>query len=124
MQKLKSFQILFSIAALLFISKPFFGFNTIKLQSKQQASHNILVKSFSKRKPESLEDAYAKTMAVHQQLSNPLLILASAITLLLAVLLSALPEGAARLTGEAIANLKRSILPPGPVYLLTSKLTI
>jgi hypothetical protein len=124
MPKLKAFKILFLIAALMFVAKPFLGFSVFDQQSKQQVSHSILVKSFSKRKPESLDDAYAKTTAMHQQLSNPLLVLASAITLLLAVLLSALPESVARLTGGIISNIHRGILPPGPVYLLTCKLTI
>ena len=70
-----AFKIFFAFAALLFISKPFFGFEVANRHFKIPISHNILVKSFSKRKPESFEDADKNARQVQQQLSNPLMVL-------------------------------------------------
>lgn len=124
MQRLRILHLLFSLAALLFVAKPFLGFVAFNRLSQPRISHTILVKSFTKRKPESLHDADAKAEAVHQQLSNPILVLLSAISLLLAVLLPAYIEGRIKLTGQFIADIRTALLPPERAYLLTGKLTI
>jgi len=123
-QRLKIFRIFFSLTALLFVAKPFLGFGAFNQQSQPRITHTILVKSFTKRKPESLQEADAKADAVHKQLSNPLLALLSAITFLLAVLLPASIERYIKLTGQLIANIRAALLPPGRAYLLAGKLSI
>jgi hypothetical protein len=123
-QRLKTFRIFFSLTALLFVAKPFLGFGAFNPQSQPRISHTILVKSFTKRKPESLEDADAKAEAVHRQLSNPLMVLLSAISFLLAALLPASIERFIKLTGRLISDIRTSLLPPGRAYLLAGKLTI
>ncbi|MGZ3943844.1 MAG: hypothetical protein ACXVJB_02820 [Mucilaginibacter sp.] len=112
------------MTALLFIAKPFLGFGAFNQQSQPRISHTILVKSFTKRKPESLEDADAKAEAMHRQLSNPLLVLLSAISFLLAALLPASIERIIKLTGRLIADIRTALLPPERAYLLAGKLTI
>ncbi|MBV8390866.1 MAG: hypothetical protein JO080_13770, partial [Mucilaginibacter sp.] len=74
MKEVPAFKILFALAALLFIAKPFLGFEMANRHFKTDISHNILVKSFSKRKPESLEDADKNAKQIQHQLSNPLMV--------------------------------------------------
>jgi len=124
MRKLRVAQVLFSLAALLFVAKPFLGFVAFNQQTQPRISHTILVKSFTKRKPESLHDASARAEAIRQQLSNPPLILLCAITVLLAMLLPASIERFIKLTGRLIADIRTALLPPERAYLLAGKLTI
>lgn len=119
-----AFKIFFAFAALLFIAKPFFGFEVANHHFKIRISNNILVKSFSKRKPESFEDADKNARQVHQQLSNPLMVLLSSISLLLHSLLPILFEPLRKITNRILSELYLSLLPPEHTYLLTGKLII
>lgn len=118
-----AFKIFFAFAALLFIAKPFFGFEVASNHFKIRVSHNILVKSFSKRKPENLEDAEKSAAHIHHQLSNPLMVLLSSISLLLLSLLPALFEPI-RITDRILSDIRLSLLPPEPAYLLSGQLII
>lgn len=121
MQKIKTFRLIISIAALVFVAKPFAGFGTLSRQFKPIVSHTILVKSFTKRKPESLEDADEKLQAIHWVLTNPLLPLLSGISFLLSLLMPAIVRDISRPTSAGI----RCLLPSAqPAYLLAGKLTI
>ena len=119
-----AFKIFFAFAALLFIAKPFFGFEVANHHFKIHVSHNILVKSFSKRKPENLEDADKSAAQVHQQLSNPLMVLLSSISLLLLSLLPVLFEQLRKITKRILSDIRFSLLPQQPAYLLSGKLII
>ena len=119
-----AFKIFFAFAALLFIAKPFFGFELASNHFKIHISHNILVKSFSKRKPENFEDADKTAAQIHQQLSNPLMVLLSSISLLLFSLLPALFEPVRKITDGILSDIRLSLLPPEPAYLLSGQLII
>ncbi|HTD41528.1 MAG TPA: hypothetical protein VK671_12955 [Mucilaginibacter sp.] len=120
-----AFKIFFAFAALLFIAKPFFGFGvTANQRFKIHISHNILVKSFSKRKPESLEDADKSARQIHRQLSNPLLVLISSMSVLLISLLPATFDYLRKITSRMLSDIRLSLLPPENTYLLTGKLII
>ncbi len=119
-----AFKILFAFAALLFIAKPFFGFQVANHHFKIRISHNILVKSFSKRKPENLEDADKSAIQIHQQLSNPLMILLCSMSLLLLSLLPALFDPLRKITDRILSDIRLSLLPPENTYLLAGKLII
>ena len=119
-----AFKIFFAFAALLFIAKPFFGFEVANRHFKIHISHNILVKSFSKRKPESLEDADKNAKQIYQQLSNPLMVLLSSISLLLLSFLPALFDPLRKITGRILSDIRLSLLPPENTYLLAGKLII
>jgi len=119
-----AFKIFFAFAALLFIAKPFFGFEVVNHHFKIRISHNILVKSFSKRKPENLEDADKNASQIHQQLSNPLMVLLSSMSLLLLSLLPALFDPLRKITGRILSDIRLSLLPPENTYLLAGKLII
>ena len=119
-----AFKIFFVFAALLFIAKPFFGFELSSHHFKTHISHNILVKSFSKRKPESLEDADKSAKQIHQQLSNPLMVLLSSMSILLLVVLPTLFDPLTKITGRILSDIRLSLLPPENTYLLAGKLII
>ncbi|HTI60691.1 hypothetical protein [Mucilaginibacter sp.] len=121
MQKIKTFRLIISIAALVFVAKPFAGFGTLSRQFKPIVSHTILVKSFTKRKPESLEDADEKLQAIHKVLTNPLLSLLSAISFFLSLLLPSIVSDISKLTEPGARWMPRSAR---PAYLLAGKLTI
>jgi hypothetical protein len=124
MRKLRVAHILFSLAALLFVAKPFIGFGAFNQQARPRIAHTILIKSFTKRKPESLHDADAKAEAVYHQLSNPILVLLSAISFLLVILLPVCIERLSKLTRKSITDICASFLPPNRAYLLAGKLII
>ena len=119
-----AFKIFFAFAALLFIAKPFFGFEVANHHFKIRIYNNILVKSFSKRKPESFEDADKNARQVHQQLSNPLMVLLSSMSLLLLSLLPTLLDPLRKITGRILSDIRLSLLPPENTYLLVGKLII
>jgi len=121
MQKIKTFRLIISIAALVFVAKPFAGFGTLGREFKPIVSHNILVKSFTKRKPESLEDADERLQAIHMVLTNPLMLLLPAISFFLSLLLPSVAWDRSRLTEQAARCM---LLPARPAYLLAGKLTI
>ena len=124
MQKVKIFKILFTFAAILFLAKPFLGFKAFGQVTKPRISHSVLVKSFTKRKPEDLEEAYAGAQKLHQRIANPPLILLAGLILPLSVLLSFLADEGIKLTARIISTLRWSALSPPPAYLLSGKLTI
>lgn len=119
-----AFKIFFAFAALLFIAKPFFGFEVSNRHFKIHISHNILVKSFSKRKPENLEDVDKSAKQIHQQLTNPLMVLLSSMSLLLLYLLPALSDRLRKITGRILSDIHLSLFPPENTYLLAGKLII
>ena len=124
MYRLKTFRLFISLAAILFVAKPFIGFAAFNSSSHPRIAHSILVKSFTKRKPESLQEGYAKSEAIHQSLTNPLLVLLSGIVFLLAMLFPFLLDKGIRLTNRILLAICAIILPPEPAYLLTGKLII
>jgi len=119
-----TFYIVYAFAALLFIAKPFLGFSAFNNKIKPRISHSILVKSFTKRKPEDLQDGYVKAQVLRQLISDPPLKLASVIMVLVAMLLPISIESIARLTDKVIADIGDSLSEPTPAWLLTGKLSI
>jgi len=71
MLKLKFTYSLFILAAIFFIAKPFVGFKLHQVLSNSNKAHSVCVKSFTKRKPEYLDEASIKKTAVSLQLTNP-----------------------------------------------------
>ncbi|MGZ3752174.1 MAG: hypothetical protein ACXVB0_18110 [Mucilaginibacter sp.] len=124
MQRLKSFRIFFSLAALLFVAKPFFGFGMFNQQLKLCIPHTILVKSFTKRKPEGLEDAKANIESIHRLLINPLAVLFSAISPLLLSLFPVVFKNGLNISAKVLSDIRYSLLPLQPAYLLLGNLII
>lgn len=108
----------------MFTVKPFIGFSITGVNSFLIDSHSILAKSFSKRKPEDLEDSKAKAGAIHQQITNPPLPLLLTITALLSLLFPLLFKQVKRIGNSFINELKTALIPQAQPYLLLGKLSI
>jgi len=122
--RLKTLYFFFYLAVLMFTAKPFIGFSLINFNGLLIDSHSILAKSFSKRKPEDLEDSKAKAGAIHQQLTNPPLLLLLSIIALLSFLFPLVFKRASRIGDSFINGLKTALVPAAQPYLLAGKLTI
>jgi hypothetical protein len=70
MAKRKIAQILFFMGALSFVARPFAGF-VIFSSHRHIIEESILIKIFSKRKPELSEDSNAGYSAIEKKLANP-----------------------------------------------------
>ena len=70
MAKRKIVQILFFLGALAFVARPFLGF-VIFNSHHHPEEESILLKIFSKRKPELLEDGNTAYSAIEKKLANP-----------------------------------------------------
>ena len=123
MHRLKAFEILFFLAAILFVAKPFLGFDTLGQNTYQLQENNILVKSFSKRKPEDFEDALNQKVAIHHLLNNPVLLLFCSIAGLLACIFIFFKQYTL-ITGKLIRDIITGLNPSDHTYLLTGKLII
>lgn len=117
------FKMVFALAAILFIMKPFLGFSVLNGHLVLHHQHSIIVKAFSKRKPEELEEAKKRQAAIQRQLSNPPVQVLAAIACLLAFILPLLGS-TFKLLRSRIDELSLRVLPSQPVYLLSGKLTI
>jgi hypothetical protein len=124
MQRLTAFRLFFLLAALLFIAKPFFGFSANVQRTRHSQGYTILAKSFTKRKPESIEEADANIEFIHQLLNNPLLNILSTISFLLLTLFPVLFKNGLEITGRFLSDLRSALLPPKHAYLLSGKLII
>lgn len=106
------------------MAKPFLGFSAFNKQTRPRISHSILVKSFTKRKPESLQEGLERAQALRKVISDPPRKLVSVIILLMAILLPFTVENISGLTQRAFADTRLSLLQPVPAWLLTGKLSI
>ena len=70
MARLKIVKILFFVAALLFIARPFLGYALFNNHCKPN-DESILVKIFSKRKPELSEESSCGLSALEKKPANP-----------------------------------------------------
>ena len=123
-RQLKKFRWFITLAAMLFVAKPFLGFSTVNYHTHPNHIHTILVKSFSKRKPESLEEANAHVESIHKLISNPLTVLCSAISLLLVTLFPWIFRTELKITQGILSDIRYALLPPEHTYLLAGKLII
>lgn len=124
MQRNIAFKYFFTLAAILFVAKPFFGFEVINHQLRPAHQHNILVKSFTKRMPESLAEADANAKQIHQLLADPFTILFPTIFCLLFILFPAVFKNGLKITGKVLSDIRYTLLPPQHSYLLAGKLII
>lgn len=122
MHKVPTYKFILSIAALLFLAKPFLGFSIYeRLQDKAQ-ENTLLVKVFAKRKPEFMEEATTRSIAFQMLLKKKA---SEFIFTFAAVLLSLFPlltEHA--ITGRYFGRKKEDNSSIDPIYLLTGRLTI
>jgi hypothetical protein len=115
-------KIIFSLAVLLFVAKPFIGFSIIGSGHPPKEIHSILVKCFSKRKPEDLKDAELRAAAIQHQLTNPPAVLGIAIFLVL--LFPFAFKNRDGITRQFLDDIGYRLQPGEQLYLLTGKLSI
>ena len=108
----------------MFIARPFIGFSVANVNGQVIGSHSLLTKSFSKRKPEDLEDAKIKVSEIKQKLSNPPQTISLTIVALLGLFFPIVFKRNT-LSGQSfLNNIKANLQPAEHPYLLTWKLTI
>ncbi|SDF22679.1 hypothetical protein SAMN05216464_114143 [Mucilaginibacter pineti] len=122
MQALKFHYFLF-LAVLMLAAKPFVGFHAIK-QIESGKAPEILVKSFTKRKQEYVEDSVFDITTIQKQLANPLLELTVLFSFLLNTLFPSIFRKAKNVTAGILSDLRLSLFPPLHRYLLSGKLII
>ncbi|HZY38872.1 MAG TPA: hypothetical protein VFE53_19565 [Mucilaginibacter sp.] len=120
MARLKIAKIMFITGALCFVARPFLGF-VIFDKLHHPAEDSILIKIFSKRKPELTEDSSFSLSAIGKKLANPDLNIYSRFNRFLDVLFPAVfPAGV-----HINARLLREMQPPArPGWLLYGKIII
>ncbi len=119
--KLKMAKWFLTIAVVLFVAKPFLGYTIDR--SNPVAAVTILVKSFTKRKLEFVENSKYDIKTVQKKLADPV----NALFLLFSCLLSIiypLIEEALNVGGNFIRRLKLSLFPAPDAWLLNGQLII
>ncbi|WP_345955743.1 hypothetical protein [Mucilaginibacter sp. PAMB04168] len=123
MHQLKTYKLILSVAAMLFLAKPFLGFSVYEqLQDKAQ-ENTLLVKVFAKRKPEFMEEAIARSAVFQAMLKEKADIFILTIG---ALLLSIFPlfNIFDNIFGRRRNREIQDIAAIDPIYLLTCRLTI
>jgi ABC-type phosphate/phosphonate transport system permease subunit len=123
MDKLKIFKVLLIVAAILFVAKPFLGYSVYSQLTRLKRTDNIMIKIFSKRKPEFITEAEAKKEFVAQQLAR----LSATFWLTIGTLLAAILPIVFSFLKDSKRLLHQylySVLPAGHTYLLNGKLLI
>jgi len=122
MKPINTVKIFFYLAVLLFVAKPFVGYSIFYVDHHVTQPGNLLVKIFSQRKPEDLEDAKIVAADIHHKLSNPPVLLS--IMALLGLLFPALYKRVTDINNSFINNTNVALVPVHPPYFLSGKLTI
>ena len=122
MRALKIHYFLF-LAVFMLAVKPFVGFNAVRLIAKNK-NHGILVKAFTKRKQEYVEDSTFDVLTVHKQLANPLFALTVLFSFFLSTLFPSIFRKVKKVTAGIISDIHLSLFPPQHRYLLAGQLII
>jgi len=123
MHRIHSAKIIFCLAALLFVAKPFLGF-TMFSRKHPPAVENIFIKAFNKRKLEDSETNKFGSSAVQKQLSDSGQHFILRFSFLLGVLFPALFAFRGNVTSQFLNDLQLSIAPREQVYLFSGKLLL
>ena len=115
--------ILLFFAVAMFTVKPFVGFGMFHLLATDTEA-NILVKSFTKRKLEFVEDSDFDMKAVQQRLAQPAPFISISLFFFLGGFFKLVFNESKSVTGKAVSYLEFRLFPPAPLYLLTGKLSI
>jgi len=118
MEHLTAIKLIFSLAVLLFVAKPFLGFSVCEA-NQPIGAHNLLTKSFTKRKTENFESAEAQ-----KRLAQAPVLKFFSIALLLDFLFPFIYKRLAVISGQSLHGLNAVLVPVQPSYLLTGKLII
>jgi len=123
MHRIHSARIIFCLAALLFVAKPFLGF-TMFSRKHPPAVENIFIKAFNKRKLEDSESNKFGLNAVQKQLWDSGQQFVLRFSFLLSVLFPALFALRRNVTNRFLLDLQLSLVPREHPYLFNGKLLI
>lgn len=105
-------------------AKPFIGFDAIKQMGRGKNPSGVIVKAFTKRKQEYVEDSNFDVSTIYKRLANPLLALTGLFSLLLSTLFPSIFRKCKLITASILSNIHLSLFPPVQRYLLSGKLII
>ena len=120
--KFKIARWLFAIGVLFFVAKPFIGFALNPANPVAQES--ILVKSFTKRKLDYVDNSSYDAKTIQKQLSNPVNGLFLLFSCLLSILFPLLFKAGFNITGHFIRRFRTGHFPSGGAWLLDGQLII
>jgi hypothetical protein len=123
MHLLKLVKILFILAVLLFVAKPFVGFSIFNA-AHRHAKATILVKSFTKRKLEYSENGDFNMASVQKKLADPVNASLPTFSFLLCIIFPACLLAGLNISNRFLRNLLLGHSLPGRVYLLNGTLQI
>jgi hypothetical protein len=123
MQKLHSAKIIFCLAALLFVAKPFLGFSMFS-RKHPPAVENIFVKAFTKRKLEDSENSKFNLSAIQKLLVDSSQQFILRFSFLLSILFPAIFALRSNITNRFLNELQLSLVPREHAYLFNGKLLI
>ncbi|MES2277383.1 MAG: hypothetical protein V4592_15265 [Bacteroidota bacterium] len=122
MRTLTFYHFLF-LAVFMLAAKPFIGFNAVKQIAKGKPP-GIIVKAFTKRKQEYVEDSAFDISTIQKQLAHPLLVLTVLFSVLLDLLFPSKFRKFRQVTAGILSEIYLSLSPPLHRYLLAGKLII
>ena len=123
MHKLTSAKIIFSLAVLLFVAKPFLGF-TMFSRMHPPAVENIFVKAFTKRKLEDPENNKFNTASIQKKLADPVEQFILRFSFLLSIIFPAIFLAGLTINNRFLRRLQLSLSQNEPAWLLNGKLII
>jgi hypothetical protein len=112
------------LAVLMLAAKPFIGFNALTQIAKGKTPDGIVVKAFTKRKQEYVEDSNFDITTIHKRLANPLLAITVLFTCLLNTFFPFLLRKLQQVTTAFLSGIHLSLFPPLHRELLSGKLII
>lgn len=111
------------LAVIMLAAKPFVGFSAVKLLATRKTT-SIVVKAFTKRKQEYVEDSAFDVSTIQKRLANPLLPITVLFSFLLNSLFPSIFQKAGAVTSGILSGIHLSLFPPPHRYLLSGKLVI
>ena|ERR1700733_8482517 len=120
--KLKTAKWLFAVGVLLFVAKPFIGFALDASSPVSEAS--ILIKAFTKRKHEYVENSRFDAKTIQKQLADPVNQLFLLFSALLTIIFPLIFAAGFNITNRFVQKIKRGLHPFPDTWLLDGQLII
>jgi hypothetical protein len=123
MHKFKIVKILFFLAVLFFVAKPFLGFSMFT-RSNPPSAASIFVKAFTKRKQEYVKDSKFDIQTIQKKLADPANQLLLGLGFLLSILFPLLSFDKIWVSSRNLRRLKLSLSPSSNAWLFNSQFLI
>ncbi|BAU54589.1 hypothetical protein [Mucilaginibacter gotjawali] len=123
MKKLRAAKIYLFLAALLFVAKPFLGFEMFS-KLHPPAEESIFIKAFSKSRPEFSEDNNFNLFEVQKKALTPPPQLFLGISFLLSILFPVVFAAGVKINQHHLRNMQLAVFKPVDTWLLNGHLLI